>query len=1453
MKRIMRITLICMIGLLCRLSYADNKVVHVYWAPGSYANMFALTKSLSECYAQSSKATGIPDTITNYLGSVFKYYWTSGPSLVGSTYYPDNTPGDFTGWSSQVLKAAGSFKATIAPFETVYKWSGNYSLDSTVVTSHGIVHATQDMGAFPFSCVEYTVYVPTTTPPPPPPPTKKHLGTGCDGSTTTKGDPGTSCGEPINQSTGNVMETQIDYRSAGAFPLTVVRYYNSQSTDSGVFGANWTSMFEANLKQISTTTVLVTRPDGRGLTFTQTNGAWVADGDVNDRLVQTSKGWTYTANDNTIEIYDAAGKLTSMTQQGGLTETFAYNSAGQIASVTGPFGRMLHMTENANGQIASITDPSGAVYKYAYDANHNLTSVTYPDGNSRQYLYENSAFPHALTGLVDENGVQFTSWTYDSAGRGTSSVHANNTDLTGVQYRLDSNNAITSSTVTDPLSAVHTYTYQVINSSSHTVKETQSAATGSGTASRTWQYDADGNAISSTDFRGNTTNATYDSSRNLPLTQTDATGRTITTQWDANFRLPDRVTVKDTAGQSRSTTFTYDSVGHVQTKTLSDPTTGASRTWTYTYNVQGLLASVNGPRTDVNDVTTYTYDAQGNLANVINALGQTTRLTAYDADGRPLSFTDANGRVTQLSYDERGRLLSQSVGGEVTTYQYDHAGLLTNVTRPDGSMLTYIHDDAHRQTEVDDSLGNRLVYNLDAAGNHTQVQSYDPNGTLQSTRQQVFDQLSHLVQVIGAKSQTTDYQYDDNGNLVGVTDALGHPTTDTYDAVNRLIQQVDANGGETRTTYDAFNDIISVTDPDGHVTTYTYDNLGDKLSQTSPDTGTTTYTYDSAGNVTSMTDARGDTTTYTYDALNRVTNATYADGMQTTNQYDQGGNGIGHLTQVTDSSGTTSWTYDQYGHVLTKTQQTGSVTLTTSMTYNAAGQLTSLTYPSGDTVGYTYNQGLVSSLTLNDQPLLANISYQAFGPVNGWTWRNGKAYTRDYNTDSQLVSYALPGETRTLSYDKVGNITSITRPTRSETLGYDALNRLIAANDANFNLGYNYDANGNRLSLSDGASTTTYTYASDSNQLLSLSGATNQTNQYDADGNLIDDVTHSYLYDARNHLVSVDEGNTATYVYNALGQRVQKTALQPGNAIGAAKLSSQANPQAQASQSAAAQHVATVQANVQTVQSSQAQANSGSAAQVGGMITTLFAYDENGNLLGEYDSAGNVGKEIIRLGRLPVAVVQNGQVYDIYTDQRGAPRAIADNSGTVVWSWDPSPFGNTEANNNPDGNNIKFTFNIRFPGQYYDVETGRYYNHFRYYDPSTGRYITSDPIGLRGGLNTYGYVNANPMLLSDPTGQGPFLDWLIEKSAQKAAKLAAKHNVKTDTQKIIIDKLKQDYNKNVAGGMDPKKAKEILDTQTNRLMHRTMKNEWKSFKQNTWPTIKHQVTGKPKPGALECP
>ena len=88
-----------------------------------------------------------------------------------------------------------------------------------------------------------------------------------------------------------------------------------------------------------------------------------------------------------------------------------------------------------------------------------------------------------------------------------------------------------------------------------------------------------------------------------------------------------------------------------------------------------------------------------------------------------------------------------------------------------------------------------------------------------------------------------------------------------------------------------------------------------------------------------------------------------------------------------------------------------------------------------------------------------------------------------------------------------------------------------------------------------------------------------------------------------------------------------------------------------------------------------------------------------------------------------------------------------------MWRWDQAePFGNNPADEDPDANSIAFDLPLRLPGQRYDAETGLHYNYFRDYDPSIGRYGESDPTGLSGGLNTYAYVQGNPLLFIDQKG-----------------------------------------------------------------------------------------------------
>ena len=105
-----------------------------------------------------------------------------------------------------------------------------------------------------------------------------------------------------------------------------------------------------------------------------------------------------------------------------------------------------------------------------------------------------------------------------------------------------------------------------------------------------------------------------------------------------------------------------------------------------------------------------------------------------------------------------------------------------------------------------------------------------------------------------------------------------------------------------------------------------------------------------------------------------------------------------------------------------------------------------------------------------------------------------------------------------------------------------------------------------------------------------------------------------------------------------------------------------------------------------------------------------------------------------------MAAPGDGKIYIIHNDHLGTPKAMTNEQGVKVWSAEHGPYGKATVNTDVDGDGERVEMNARFPGQYNDDETGLHYNYFRYYNPSKGRYMTSDPIGLNGGLNTFGYV-----------------------------------------------------------------------------------------------------------------
>jgi len=300
-------------------------------------------------------------------------------------------------------------------------------------------------------------------------------------------------------------------------------------------------------------------------------------------------------------------------------------------------------------------------------------------------------------------------------------------------------------------------------------------------------------------------------------------------------------------------------------------------------------------------------------------------------------------------------------------------------------------------------------------------------------------------------------------------------------------------------------------------------------------------------------------------------------------------------------------------------------------------------------------------------------------------------------------------------------VTAINRldAAQSQKFTYDAANRLTQERRGGEVVnGFDYDAAGNRTALTSDGASKSYRYAPDANRMSEIN---RQSLSYDARGNLLSDRDgrRGFGYDVTNRLAvySKNDALKASYSYNASGQRIEKRLHGVGN-------------------------------------------------ESDGTRITNFAYTPDGWLLSEIGRKDGGSRtftdEYIWLGGRPLAKLSRkikasgdtaqAELIYLHTDHLATPRRASNADGVTVWSWASDAFGSTKAERDPDGDGIKTKLRLRFPGQYYDDESGLHYNHHRDYDPKLGRYIQSDPIGLWGGVNRYGYVAGNPVTNIDPTG-----------------------------------------------------------------------------------------------------
>ena len=445
------------------------------------------------------------------------------------------------------------------------------------------------------------------------------------------------------------------------------------------------------------------------------------------------------------------------------------------------------------------------------------------------------------------------------------------------------------------------------------------------------------------------------------------------------------------------------------------------------------------------------------------------------------------------------------------------------------------------------------------------------------------------------------------------------------------------------------------------------------------------------------------------------------------------------------------------GQASTGSAQAG-FTLATSTSYNSLGQKSSTTYPDGAVYSYTYDSN--NQLNILNLPTgYGSITYNSYlwsapaqitlpgGTVRGMSY-DGLLRLKDLNVkdpgQSQVMSYQY-------RYDATNNIVAKATEAGTTNYSYDTLDHLTGAaysaatgstsspqagstGSPQATEAYSYDPVANRTSSGAAGSpqSLSYTY-NENNQLLSAgngstgsptgsTGSPTVSYSYDANGNTASQSDSSgstsspqarnYVYDTSDRLVEVRDGGNAliaVYSYDPFGRRLSKD-------TGTKKIYYLYNEEGLIAE-----------------------------ADASGQLTKSYGYAPGGTLRPSSGQAFMTNPLWMKSGNGSTGSAQAYYAYQ--NDHLGTPQKLLTQSGQTVWSATYDAFGN--ATIDPAYTIVN---NLRNPGQYYDAETGLHYNWMRYYDPKSGRYWTSDPIGLKGGINLYTYVLGNPLSYVDPTG-----------------------------------------------------------------------------------------------------
>jgi len=365
-------------------------------------------------------------------------------------------------------------------------------------------------------------------------------GSGGGGGPSSKG-PSILVGNPINFANGNKYQREVDYYHGG---LEFSRNYNS-------LDALWRHGYSAHLRIHSYALVMV-HSDGREVFFKRNGVSVIAPGSEYGVLEKVESGWAYRSPLKETFNFDEQGRLSRIAFSGGYKE-FSYNLSS--VEVRDNLGRVLTFSVRPDGQPASL-NVEGVSVVYTYNSDNLLAQVKRTQSGQeslRKYHYEDVLNSSLLTGITDEKGARYASWSYDEHGRAISSEHAYGVERNFIEYKNNS------STVTNAFGKKTVYEFKNIADAVRIVSVKGEPSANCPSSNSTFTYDERGLLKTKADNKGHLT--TYDyNTRGLEVSRTEAAGtpqaRTITTDWHPTLFLP--VTVTE---PTRTTTYTYDAQG----------------------------------------------------------------------------------------------------------------------------------------------------------------------------------------------------------------------------------------------------------------------------------------------------------------------------------------------------------------------------------------------------------------------------------------------------------------------------------------------------------------------------------------------------------------------------------------------------------------------------------------------------------------------------------------------------------------------------------------------------------------------------------------------------------------------------------------------------------------------------------------------------------------------------